>query len=198
MRPIQWCRKEYEMRVRAQEYRVEEQTIKIEPIKTKGFILDIGGGGRGIIGRLHGSRVIAIDKNLRELEETQNDALKLVMDAKDLKFLDNTFNAATSFFTLMYIPNADIPRVFSEAHRVLRPGGRLTIMDAVIPAKVGNKKYFFLPLKIVLPEEVVMARYGVVLKEQTLHTIQVLAHEAGFVTVRETTSDTIFHLELEK
>lgn len=95
-------------------------------------------------------------------------------------------------------PKPRCARALAEAHRVLRPGGRLHIWDAVIPAKVGNKKYFFLPLKIVLPEEIVMARYGVVLKEQTLHTIQVLAHEAGFVTVGETTSDTIFHLELEK
>jgi len=54
------------------------------------------------------------------------------------------------------------------------------------------------PLRIVLPEETVETGYGVKLKEQTLQTIQALAHEAGFVTTGETLGDTTFHLVLEK
>ena len=42
---------------------------------------------------------MAIDKRLEELEETENEALKIVMDATDLKFLPETLDAATSFFT---------------------------------------------------------------------------------------------------
>ena len=34
-----------------------------------GSILDIGGGGEGIIGRLYGSRVTAIDNREEELDE---------------------------------------------------------------------------------------------------------------------------------
>ena len=45
------------------------------------------------------------------------------MDARDLQFLDNTFSAATSFFTLMYIPGSDHAKVFDEVLRVLEPGG---------------------------------------------------------------------------
>ena len=47
---------------------MEHQTIEINPIKTDGFILDIGGGGEGIIGKLNGEQVVAIDKLLNELE----------------------------------------------------------------------------------------------------------------------------------
>ncbi|MBC8223172.1 class I SAM-dependent methyltransferase [Candidatus Bathyarchaeota archaeon] len=182
----------------AQAHVEPQQTVPLQPIQAEGFILDIGGGGEGIIGRLHGARVVAIDKRISELEETRNEALKIVMDATDLKFLPATFAAATAFFTLMYIPDADLPGVLSEAHRVLKPGGILHIWDAVIPAEAGDKKYYVLPLRIVLPDETVETGYGVKLKEQTLQTIQALAHEAGFETTGQTLGDTTFHLMLEK
>lgn len=182
----------------AQALVVPQQTVVLQPVQGEGFILDIGGGGEGIIGRLHGSRVVAIDKRISELEETRNEALKIVMDATDLQFLPATFAAATAFFTLMYIPDAELPGVLSEAHRVLRPGGTLHIWDAVIPAEAGDKKYYVLPLRIVLPEETVETGYGVKLKEQTLQTVQALAHEAGFETTGQTPGDTTFHLVLEK
>jgi len=182
----------------AQAYMVPQQTVALQPIRGEGFILDIGGGGEGVIGRLHGSRVVVIDKRLDELEETRNEALKIVMNATDLKFLPATFPDATAFFTLMYIPEADLPGVFSEAYRVLSPGGRLHLWDAVIPAEAGDKMYYVIPLKIVLPDETIETGYGVKLKGQTLQTVQAMAHEAGFVTVSETPGDTTFHLELEK
>jgi hypothetical protein len=54
------------------------QRIELNPIETKGWILDIGGGGEGIIGQLNGRQVVAIDTSREALEETQNDALKVV------------------------------------------------------------------------------------------------------------------------
>ena len=68
-------------------YSVETQSIGLTPIETDGFILDIGGGGRGIIGKLNGRQVVAIDKNERELEETKNEALKDI--AKLLKEMND-------------------------------------------------------------------------------------------------------------
>ena len=82
-------------------YSAETQSIELNPIETDGFILDIGGGGQGIIDKLNGKQVIAIDVNKRELLETQNEALKVVMDATDLKFLPETFDACTYFFSFM-------------------------------------------------------------------------------------------------
>ena len=135
----------------AQAHMIEQQTVEIGPLEANGFILDIGGGGEGIIGKLNGKQVVAIDKRPQELEETENDALKIVMDATDLKFLDDTFAAATAFYTMMYIPNEDKPRVLAEAHRVLRPGARFHVWDAVIPGESGDKKYFVIPLRVVIP-----------------------------------------------
>ena len=182
----------------AQALMVEQQTIEIKSIITDGFILDLGGGGEGIIGKLNGMQVVAIDKRSEELEETDNDALKVVMDATDLKFLDNSFTAATAFYTLMYIPNDQIPKVLAEAHRVLRPGARLHIWDADIPEKSGDKKHFVIPLKIVMPDETVETGYGSSLKKQSAQTLRELAEDAGFKTVKVEDREHTFYLELEK
>ena len=86
------------------------QSIRLVPVKTDGFILDIGGGGEGIIRKLNGKQVVAIGTNEEELEETKNNNLKIVMDAAEMKFLPKTFEVCTSFFCLMYIPKNSIYR----------------------------------------------------------------------------------------
>lgn len=96
------------------------QNVKLEPIETNGFILDLGGGEEGIIGKLNGNQVISIDKKIEELEEINNDSVKIVMDSCDLKFLSSSFDTVTSFFALMYIEDQYLPKIFSEAFRVLK------------------------------------------------------------------------------
>ena len=89
--------------------------IDLTDIKMEGRILDIGGGGEGIIGQFIGEQVIAIDPSKRELEEApKSGALNIIMDAKDLKFLDNTFDSVSAFFTMMYIPLTDHKKIFQE------------------------------------------------------------------------------------
>jgi len=48
-------------------------------------------------------------------------------DATDLPFADGEFDAVTSTQVYEYV--ADMPRALAEAHRVLRPGGRLLVLD---------------------------------------------------------------------
>jgi ubiquinone/menaquinone biosynthesis C-methylase UbiE len=182
----------------AQAHMIEQQTIEIKPLQTDGFILDIGGGGEGIIGKLNGTQVAAIDKRPQELEETHNDALKIIMDATDLKFLPDTFTAATAFYTMMYIPNHQKPKVLAETHRVLKPGARLHIWDANIPEKSGDKKHYVIPLKIVMPDETIETGYGPSLKKQNAQTLRELAEKTGFKTTKKETGEHTFYLELEK
>ena len=85
-------------------YFLEEQTIRLKNFHSEGRILDMCGGGEGIIGILKGDQVIVIDNNQKELEEAPEGPIKIIMDATDLKFLDESFSTVTAFFGMMFIP----------------------------------------------------------------------------------------------
>lgn len=177
---------------------VVKDQIDMEPVEAEGFILDIGGGGEGIIGKLNGRDVVAIDLSSEELEETDNDALKIVMDATDLKFIPSTFDAATSFFTLLYVDRGKQEKVFSEVHRVLRDGGRFLIWDVRIPDEAEGKPFFMVQLEVSLPEEAVTTGYGVKMAFQDMDRFKDIATRTGFEVAREWSRDDLFHLELVK
>jgi len=177
------------------------QMVTVEDFSAEGFILDIGGGGEGVIGQLKGQQVIAIDISKRELEEAPPGPLKIVMDARDLKFLDKTFNTATVFFTFMYIASGDHLKVFEELQRVLKPGGRLLIWDVIFPEmtdKTKNTALFLFTFK--LPDREIGTGYGVRRPEgeQGLAHFMELAEKSGFKIVSHKTEDRWFFLEVEK
>jgi ubiquinone/menaquinone biosynthesis C-methylase UbiE len=177
------------------------QTVTVEDFEADGFILDIGGGGEGVIGQLKGQQVIAIDINKRELEDAPPGPLKIVMDARDLKFLDNTFKTATVFFTFMYISSDDHQKVFEELQRVLRPGGRLLVWDVIFPERVDKRQkmalFFF---KFILPDREINTGYGVKRPEgkQGLEHFSELAKKTGFQIVSHKEKDQWFFLEAKK
>lgn len=147
------------------------------------LILDVGGGGEGVIGSLYGRNVIAIDRKLEELNETNNDSIKIIMDACDLKFTDNQFDVATLFYTLMYMNEKETLECISEVKRVLKPGGIFEIWDTYIPSyDGGDKDIFVLRLEINLPQETIDTGYGVFMseKEQKLSNIKDVLIENGF------------------
>jgi SAM-dependent methyltransferase len=53
-------------------------------------------------------------------------------DAEDLQFGDESFDAVTNAYGLMFC--ADPPRALVEAHRVLRPGGRIALVTWDLPS----------------------------------------------------------------
>ncbi len=172
--------------------------LEVAPLEAEGFILDIGGGGEGIIGRLNGNQVISIDLSARELEETGNESLKIVMDATDLKFTPSQFDAATSFFTLLYVDREKHEKVFREVHKVLKEKGRFLIWDVEIPENVEGKPFFLVRLEISLPREKVNTGYGVRLARQDLVGFRELAVRTGFEVADEWSKGEIFYLELMK
>jgi len=179
-------------------YSTETQSIELSPIKTDGFILDIGGGGEGIIGRLNGKQVIAIDTSEKELEETKNEALKVVMDATNLKFLSKSFDVCTAFFSFMYIPNDDHLRVFREVYRVLKNHGKFLIWDVKIPRETWDYKAFTVRLKIRLLNEEVETGYGSKWHPQHIEYFKQLAQKTKFKIVNEWSKGEIFYLEMSK
>jgi ubiquinone/menaquinone biosynthesis C-methylase UbiE len=185
-----------------QVFRHEKLEVKVPDFPAEGLILDIGGGGEGVIGQLKGTQVIAIDLLKRELEEAPSGPLlKIVMDARDLKFLDGSFPTATVFFTFMYIAPADHETVFREAHRVLATGGRLLIWDVIFPKKADPEQTAIVyPLHISLPAKEINTGYGVRFldSEQGIAHFVELARKTGFQVVAQQPEKGWFFLELRK
>jgi ubiquinone/menaquinone biosynthesis C-methylase UbiE len=165
----------------------ERQDFVVADFQASGYVLDIGGGGEGIIGQMKPAQVIAIDLSKRELEEAPAGPLKIVMDATDLKFLEASFNTATAFFSLMYMRPEIQEKAFAETFRVLTPGGRWLIWDAVIPRALENDTSGpAFRFRFQLPDRVVQTGYGTFWPEKPmdLDYYKGLARKTGFEIAR--------------
>ena len=166
-----------------------------------GLILDIGGGGEGVIGQLKGQQVVAIDLLKQELDEAPGQPLlKIVMDARELKFTDASFSTATVFFTFMYIAPEDHEKVSRELHRVLRPGGKVLVWDPIFPATHDPaKRGIAFPVRVRLPDREINTGYGVPFRDRqgTSHFVE-LAGKTGFEVMSRRSEDGWFFLDLRK
>jgi ubiquinone/menaquinone biosynthesis C-methylase UbiE len=180
---------------------IGRQKIEIENFTASGLILDLGGGGEGVIGQLKGSQVIAVDPSLDELKEASPGPQKVVMDARKLLFPDQYFQTVTSFFTMMYIPSADHKRVLSETYRVIDSRGKFLIWDLNWPAVVDRKKEIgVIYLEVSLPDRTIDTGYGTRWPKQPMNSryYQKLAREAGFKIGKAEAAGPTFFLELIK
>jgi ubiquinone/menaquinone biosynthesis C-methylase UbiE len=183
---------------------LETQIVDLTDINLEGRILDIGGGGEGVIGQFKGEKVVAIDLRKEELEESLNagdtESLKIIMDAKELMFLDNSFDTVTAFFSMMYILPKDHKSVFKEISRVLKPQGDLLIWDLIIPNR-GNyeKDYFGIMLEVKIGEKTIETGYATSWnKEQDIGYFIQLAGKIGFKITEQKLSKDYFFLRLRK
>lgn len=181
-------------------YVVENQKITIEREIIGQRILDIG-GGEGVIGLCYGNRVVAIDPRKDELEEAPEGPLKIVMDARELSFLENSFDAVTSFFTMLYIDNGDHEKVFKEIYRVLKDNGEFVLWDTTIPEyDEGMKDIFVIQLQISTPIKEIKTGYGVSRKDkaQDIEYFIKIGNTLGFEVVKEEVKDKIFKIIFRK
>jgi len=181
---------------------IKGQKVTVHDFEAHSNILDLGGGGEGIIGILKGEQVIAIDARKGELEEAADGPLKIVMDARDLQFLDGSFATVTAFFMLMYLKSKDAYEdVFAEVFRVLKPGGKFLIWDGCIPIRpVGEERDYLVLLVVTVGDRVVETGYGHPWPEEE-HDLTFyieLGEKSGFHVVAQSENDRIFFLELQK
>ena len=189
-------------RLRQQDlYFLNKQTVVIDDFKADGFILDIGGGGEGVIGQLQGKQVVSIDLSKEELLEAANGPLKIVMDATELKFLDNSFGSVTAFYSLTYMTARDHERVFSEVFRVLKDQGLFRIWDVqLIHKKCMNKAGFAVPVEVILPDRKISVGYGSYWPEKKYdlnHYVEI-ARETGLQLVEKNAIGDSLFLVLQK
>lgn len=163
----------------------------------EGKILDIGGGGEGVIGRLYTNQVVAIDIRQEELDEAPTGFEKIVMDATHLEFKNNSFDHVTSFYTLMFMSTEDQKRAISEAIRVLVKGGELHIWDCNIPSAYPEP--FCVDVTVQLPNEQISTTYGVVkMDAQDENYITELCLNAGLILISRNHSKAGFYLRFKK
>jgi ubiquinone/menaquinone biosynthesis C-methylase UbiE len=78
---------------------------------------------------------------------SQNAPVKLKhMDSSALEMSDNSFDQALLFFLLHEQPEVVRKKTLSEALRVVRPGGTLTIVDYAPPNRYNPLRYLWCPL----------------------------------------------------
>lgn len=165
----------------------------------EGSILDIGGGGDGVISCMYGASVVAIDLREEELSEMNPMFLsrKMVMDASSLSFVDASFDNVTAFYSFMFIEKKKHVPTISEAYRVLRPGGFLHIWDAIIPA---TEDVAIVEVEVDAGGCVFTPTYGIGKEDpfQDPLSIRVLCEAAGFQLVSESVEGIHFHQVFKK
>jgi demethylmenaquinone methyltransferase/2-methoxy-6-polyprenyl-1,4-benzoquinol methylase len=70
-------------------------------------------------------------------------------DALNLPFPDNVFDAVTSGYLVRNV--IDIPRCFAEQLRVLKPGGRIVVLDSSPPPRNLLRPFIEIHLRYVIP-----------------------------------------------
>lgn len=125
-------------------------------------ILDIatGTGDFAILAekKLNASKIVGCDisegmmnigrEKVRKLQLTD----KITFQNEDccqMTFADNEFDAVISAFALRNFQNLD--ECLKEMHRVLTPGGHLSVVDLCTPVSFPMKQLFFIYKKVVMP-----------------------------------------------
>jgi ubiquinone/menaquinone biosynthesis C-methylase UbiE len=182
-------------------YETSTQKISLQPIETQGRILDIGGGGEGLVSRIEGANVCAVDIRLSEIREAQihnPPANWFVGDGRNLCFRDAVFDVVTLWFSLGYMREWPIKeRVIAEAYRVLESEGRISILGSKI---TENSDHHIFWAHFTLPDGTISKTgYGVMGNQnQTQYRVSKLLEQVGFVIQIQEDNGDWFKLEAIK
>jgi ubiquinone/menaquinone biosynthesis C-methylase UbiE len=174
------------------------QKIRLSELHSDGPILDIGGGGEGLVSRIEGVKVCAVDIRLSEIREAQihgPPANWFVGDGQALCFQDGVFDVVTLWFSLGYMSDWSIKQsVLEEAHRVLSKKGKLSVLASNI-SKSGERLIFW--GHFTLPDgSISQTGYGVKGgQDQTLERMIELLGKTGFKIQSQKDNDAWFEIQ---
>jgi len=182
-------------------FTVPLQNIVLSEINTEGMVLDIGGGGEGLVSRIAGARVCAVDYRISEIREAQihnPPANWFAADGRALPFQDSSFDLATLWFSLGYMNEWSVKRaVLMEVFRTLRSKRRLSIMASRIDCKEQRLLFY---AHLTLPDGTISKTgYGVRGNQnQTVSSIGKLVREVGFRDIQSENHDWWFRVQASK
>lgn len=107
-------------------------------VKEGQHILDVG-AGTGVVSLLsqkivgETGKVIALDPSIGMLDVAKKNGVKHTMQGlgENLPFPDNQFDFVTMGYALRHV--ADLGMLFTEYHRVLKPGGKVLLLEITKP-----------------------------------------------------------------
>ncbi len=110
----------------------EDEALDLIANPAVGPVLDVGCGPGRLAGRLdeRGMRAIGLDLSPAMIEIARRDHPGvdfLIASITDLPFAPGRIGAVVSWWSLIHLPRAVVPRALSEFHRVLTPAGTLVL-----------------------------------------------------------------------
>jgi demethylmenaquinone methyltransferase / 2-methoxy-6-polyprenyl-1,4-benzoquinol methylase len=141
-----------------QDMRWRRFVVQQAQIPAGGKLLDLATGtgdiGFEAIKAVSGIHVVGADFSLGMMIVGKNMPMGEKMDwcgadALQLPFPDNTFNAVTSGYLMRNV--IDIPRTLKEQLRVLKPGGRIVVLDTSPPPDNWTGPFIEIHLRYIIP-----------------------------------------------
>jgi len=145
-----------------QDIRWRKQVIRQAKLQAGSHLLDLGTGtgdlAREALKQQPDARVTAADFTLEMMRVGQRQTLEQGLngslpwsaaDALNLPFGDKTFDAVVSGFLMRNV--GDIQRALTEQYRVLKPGGRIVILDTTKPRRNLLSPLIWLHMHVVIP-----------------------------------------------
>jgi demethylmenaquinone methyltransferase/2-methoxy-6-polyprenyl-1,4-benzoquinol methylase len=141
-----------------QDMRWRRFVVQQADLPANGKLLDLATGTGDIafeaLKTVAGVQVVGADFSLPMMRIGQNTPMGRRVgwagaDALNLPFPDRTFDAVTSGYLARNV--TDIPRMFAEQMRVLKPGGRVVVLDSSPPPANLLRPFIEIHLRYVIP-----------------------------------------------
>jgi len=138
-----------------QDRRWRRQVIRLARLQPGDSLLDLGAGTGDLAFEARRqqpqARVIAADFTLEmmRLGQQRGTLSWSSADALCLPFPDATFDAVVSGFLLRNV--VDVQKALQEQHRVLKPGGRIVVLDTTRPRRSLFSPFIWIHLHFVIP-----------------------------------------------
>lgn len=178
------------------------QRIPLPSLRYEGLILDIGGGGEGIVSRVCRERVCAVDIQLDKIREAHIYPVRhtnwFLSDGASLCFESGAFGAVTLWFSLAYMRTWEKKReVIREAYRTLSTDGVLSILAAKIG---GQYEKYILRVRFELPDGTISETgYGLVGEQtQSPEEAEEVLRDVGFSVNQSEEDEYWFGIEAVK